>query len=119
MGQRTTWKFAYRGADLIAPTQEKVDYHRERLDWWTKEQDYTVEEVRGKGIVLHEQPMTGGYRAQVLIDPTYQQRLDECAAKVQEHRRELEVYEMYLRAFQLNRDDLLQLDAEDLRYFGL
>ena len=119
MSLRREWKFQYPCSQLQEAAQKKRKYHAERLKWWEIEQKKVMKEVRAKGLDVREQQVTGGKRSEIVIDPTYQRRLDECCSKTEEHRELTNKYQTWERVFELNPTVSVDLDADDIQFFGL
>ena len=117
---RRNWKFNYKGSDLLEPTKKKVEHHAERLAFWREELMKAQTELKEKGIVMREHQMTGSHqRQEAVLDQGLQYRVSECHGKTEEHRKLHEDYERYVRAFELNPESELELDIDDIAYFGL
>jgi hypothetical protein len=72
------------------------------------------------GVEIREEPVTGGTRRAAVIDHSRQRRVDECFAKVREHRKQAEQYEGWAAVLAGQRSiPPLALDMEDVLYFGL
>ena len=85
MSLRKEWKFQYPCSQLQEAARKKKEYHAERLKWWQAEQNKVIADVREKGLEVREQEITRGARGEIVIDATYQRRLNECFSKVKEH----------------------------------
>lgn len=119
MSLRSKLEFDYTGAALGAACEKKRDHHEERLKWWEGELETAREAFKGAAVTFQEYPVTGGVRTQALIDPAKQRRMDECHAKVEEHRVKREEYDRWGRGFRANADAHFALDPDDIAYFGL
>ena len=119
MSLRHEWKFSFTGQDLYSAADEKAVYHETRLEFWTAEFVMAEEKVKSTGVDVREYPVTGGNRLELVIDPTLQARYEECHKKLQMHEMMADEFDRYARAFELNVDALFDLDADDIRYFGL
>ena len=119
MSLRREWKFQYPCSQLQEAAHKKNKYHAERLKWWQAQQNSVMDEVRAKGLEVRERQVTGGKRGEIVIDPTYQRRLDECCSKTEEHQELTVEYTTWERVFELNPSVTVELDAEDIQFFGL
>jgi hypothetical protein len=119
MSLRREWKFQYPCSQLQEVARTKKEHHVERLNWWETQQKGVMKEVRAKGLEVREQEISGGRRGEIVIDPTYQRRLNECCSKIEEHRELTTEYTTWERVFELNPSATVDLDAEDIQYFGL
>lgn len=121
MAGRQEWKFRFTAKEVAEAVHRKVVHHASRLEFWQGEAELAEVKMRSEGIKLTAQPVTGGHRLQALIDPTIGQRMEECRSKIQEHERKREEYAAYLRAAQIavEQGELLTVDVDDIRFFGL
>ena len=51
---RKDWKFQYIAKDLAKAAATKRDHHAACLDWWNKQQESVIAEVREKGLEVSE-----------------------------------------------------------------
>jgi hypothetical protein len=119
MGLRREWRFSYAAGNLAGPAEEKAKYHREREAWWLLQREKAEAELRQHGVEFRDYPVTGGTQVQPVLDPARQARLTECMQKIKHHADLAAEYETYLRAFRRSGDARLELDIDDVRFFGL
>lgn len=119
MSQRSQWRFAYQTEGLATAAKGRVEHHRERERWWRDELSKAEGDLRETGVEFREMPETGHVRLDAVLDPQKQRRVNESRTKVREHGKLAEEYEMYLRAFKLNPGAVLELNADDIQFFGL
>jgi hypothetical protein len=119
MSLRRQWRFGYQAGRLVRPADEKREHHRDRARWWQDELEKAEKDLRQHGVEFREYPVTGGTQVNPVLDPTRQARVQECRQKVKDHESLAEEYALYARAFELNPDVELELDAEDVKFFGL
>ena len=120
MSLRPGWRFEFTTDVLLPAAQKKLAHHRERHETWTARLREAEAELKEKGVSLKEHAVSGGeMRHEAVIDYTYQQRVNECSEKMHKHARSVERYERWERAFQLNPEKSLQLDVDDIEFFGL
>ncbi len=117
--KRNFWPFNYKAGDLVVPAQKKATYHRERQKNWLDSYERVKRELKEKGIDIRFAEVTGGERADIVVDQQIQRRLDECMSKMRAHKRQAEEYEAFTRAFTLNEHQELELTVDDINYFGL
>ncbi|MCH7761990.1 hypothetical protein IIA15_11425 [candidate division TA06 bacterium] len=117
--ERFNWKFEYMAKDLIETTQKKIQYHREREKTWNTDYLKALDDLKELGVDIRTYQVTGGEMADIVVDPQRKEYLQLCFNKKEDHRKEAEAYEMYLRAFELNKEEKLVLGVEDIFYFGL
>jgi len=111
--------FSYAGGVLASACADQVTYHEERLEFWEAEQGQAEARLRESGVEFRVRPVTGGERLDAVVDPQRQARLNECYAKVEQHRRQVEDFQRWQRSFETNSEAAFELDAEDVAYFGL
>jgi len=119
MSLREKLQFDYTGEALAVACEKKRDHHKDRHAYWTAELEAAKEAFRSAGVEIREYPVTGGTRLQGVIDPSVQQRMDECHKKVDEHDRKREEYDRWARGFRANAEAHFALDPDDIAYFGL
>lgn len=123
MTQRSEWTFQYGIEEVKDAAEKQVQHHSDRIEFWEKEKDATLTAIRESGIDIREHEITGGSRAEVVIDPTHQNRLNEAQGKIKSHQDRLSEYEgwaqvLHSRVMQ-NDARVLNLDHTDILYFGL
>jgi hypothetical protein len=123
MMKRLDWQFEYGVEEVMDAARERAAYHRRREDFWTDERQEALTAIQETGVDVREFDVTGGKKAQVVIDPTLSERLNECQAKLATHQDQAEKYEGWTHVLRatVDRGDAvtLKLDHEDVRYFGL
>lgn len=123
MTQRNDWTFEYGIEEVKDAAERKVQHHSGRIEFWEKEKQDVLTAIRESGIDIREHEITGGQRAEVVIDPTHQKRLNECQSKITSHKGTLEDFEgwaqvLHSRVMQSDAR-VLNLDHQDILYFGL
>lgn len=116
---RQNLKFEYTCRILLSFVQSKIDHEEERLVFWGGEYDQAKKLLKEAGAQFREQPITGGTRVEIVIDPLLQRRFDECATKVKEHENKLKQYERWKRVFRSNISETVELDMDDIEFFGM
>lgn len=116
---RQNHRFQYRGDAIAAAAKKEADYHRGRLSFWQEAQNAAIETAKAKGIEVREHDITGGKRAEMVLDPVLQKRMDECATKIDTHRRKCERYDIEAAAYGARAEMAYDLDADDVVYFRL
>ena len=117
--KRSGWEFGYSGGVLAAAARNRAAYHREREQWWQTEQDKAEATLRANGLTVREAQVTGGTRADVVLDPHLQARYQECWNKRLEHRRTAEEYDGWDFVLSQNADARLTLNHDDVLYFRI
>ena len=98
--QRTKWTFHYQAEEVRAGAEAKVEHHESRYDFWTGERAAILGQIKETGLDVRNYEVTGGSRADVVIDPTLQKRLTECESKVREHSNAIEDYSRWVAVFE-------------------
>lgn len=119
MPNRDHWDFMYVSSDVAAAASVKREHHVNRIAFWEREQDDVVEQLRSAGVEVIEHQVTGGARHDVQFDPALTKRLSECRAKLHEHRQRVLTYEAFAKGLAANPNVMLELDVDDIRFFGL
>jgi len=124
--QRTEWKFEYTAAKLAEAAQAKIDWHKERLEWWKTKKDEVFATIRREGLEVDEKislafqnPKSRDWDrgAQVMVRNDLQKDLSECLEKLQAHTRELNEYSGWNQVLNANPENRLSLDIDDWLFF--
>jgi hypothetical protein len=122
--QRDKWTFDLTATDLAKAAEAKHAFHSERFAFWQAAQGKVMADVKEKGMEVSEgvsnmhSNVTRAYSgAQILIDPTYQRKLDECFEKIEEHREKVSQYAGWVQVLAANSSRTYQLNADDYLYF--
>lgn len=121
--QRDKWTFDLPAADLTKAAESKRTHHAERFEFWNSAQEKVMAEVKEKGLEVQEglgggSNVTSRYSgAQIVIDGTYQRKLNECFEKIEEHRRKLSEYSGWVQVLSANASRTYNLNADDYLYF--
>lgn len=79
---RNTWKFHYTIAEVLVGAQEKLEFHKQRVDFWTKKKEETVEKIRSSGLEFNDTVsdiFSNSRRTQtVTVDDRLSEDLREC-----------------------------------------
>lgn len=123
MTQRNDWTFDYGIEEVKDAAEKKVEHHSGRVEFWEKQKQDVLASIRESGIDIREHEITGGKRAEVVIDPTHQKRLSESQDGISRNQAKLEEYEgwaqvLHSRVIQSDAR-VLHLDHQDILYFGL
>ena len=126
--QRDKWVFKLPASQLVTAAQAKVDFHTERLAFWQDASKKTMVEIREKGISV-ETSLAGdnynagsnvtsrGFGPQIVVDETFQRRLNEADGKIKEHIGKLKEYTGWLQVLKANDGRSYQLHSDDYLYF--
>lgn len=120
-GKRDEWEFEYTARDIAKAAVVKLNYHHERLEWWTGRQAEVMEEIRARGIQVHEgQSRTNtnsGYGPSVTVDTQLQRDLAEATEKITEHKQKVAAYDGWVQTLEANAEARLKLKHDDYLYF--
>ena len=114
---RQDWKFQYIAKDLAKAAATKRDHHAARLDWWNKQQESVIAEVREKGFEVSEtlamQYGSTPAGAQIIVKDEYQSKLNECASKIHQHTEMAKEYDGWVQVLEANPSKALELDISN------
>lgn len=118
-GKRREWTFGVAAERIAEAAAERAAYHEGHEAHWAVEQARLEQEVRDKGMTLHEQQVTGGTNFVASVDAALGRQLNEARSKNESHRTAAEEYRRWERALKLKPNATLYLDSDDVAYFGL
>ncbi len=118
-GKRDSWLIEASAKELFVCCGERIAHHIKRRNWWAEQQAEADQTLRAKGIELRAQPVSGGNRTDIVLDPKMAARVQECENKVREHTNHVAKF----RAFQAfmgsqNENDVFKLNVDDVLYFN-
>lgn len=113
---RTNWQTILPVDDVRGYAETAAKYHRLREEWWHTQAEDVKETIGVSGLEVREQPITGGMRHDIVIDPALIQRLNECETKSAGHRNKAEALERF-QAFLSASHGPLTLTAADADFF--
>jgi hypothetical protein len=114
---RNDWRVQVSSAKLAAQSQQRAQYHEQRLTWWKDEEAKAREAIRDSGVEYREQQVTGGERFEAIIDPSLSRRLSECGQKINNHRSGADEYLRWAAFLAAMNGVALTLSREDFHYF--
>jgi hypothetical protein len=126
---RDHWEFEYTAAKLADAAEAQHGYRKGRLVVWQDKKKEVMEKIKETGLTIHEnlaEKMYGTtsnqfnplhHGAQVLVDPTMQQDLNEAEMKIKEHRDASKVYDGWVQVLRANPEARLKLTHEDWLFF--
>lgn len=123
MSNREKWNFNYTVGNVLVGAQKKLDRHKARLDWWDGQKQEVFQKIRDEGVEIDESladVISNSYNR----GPTVQIRNDlikdmqECVAKIREHRAKVDGYLAWVKVL-VDQDDShdLELNHADWLYF--
>jgi hypothetical protein len=119
MSQRDKHEFQFTGKQIGDAAKAEYEYHGNRVIFWKKEQRDAIDKAKALGLEVSEYQVTGGVHAQMVINPTLQARINECANKIQTHQRAADAFQIEAAAYGTQAERVYQLHADDVIYFRL
>lgn len=120
MSRRDDWVFTYEANVLMDSAKQQADYHRERHQFWNREESAAEADLKAKGLTLRDFAVTGGARIEAVVDQSIGNRYYEAKRKREDHEHRLAEYERWMRALAgVTTRTELTLDIEDVAFFGL
>lgn len=117
--KRNEHLFQFTGKQISEAASREAAYHAERLLFWTKEQREAIEKAKAAGLEVSEYPVTGGVHAQMVINPTLQERITQCANKIHRHRQAPDHLQIEADCYGTQGDRSYELHPDDVLYFRL
>lgn len=121
-GLRTDWKVRVPALQVVEAAMERHEHHRNRQEWWLKQQEIAEQDLRANGVEMREQPVTGGNRLQAILDPERSRRVEECRGKVDSHRQRVKEYQAYIHTLNLiikEGEGTVELGVSDVQFFRM
>jgi hypothetical protein len=129
VSKRSTHCFAFMGSAIAKAATAEAEYHEQRLAYWkaeyesavakAKAAESAVAKAKAAGLQVREYDVTGGKRAEMVIDPALQGRIRESTNKVHSHRIAAEHLRVEASSYATQGDRQYELDGEDVVYFRL
>jgi len=120
MSKRKEHTFRFTAGKIAEGAASEAKYHDDKAIWWNGEYEKAAAEAQKKGVEIRHYPVTGGNRAQVVIDGTVQNRLEEAARKRSDHQSKADRYKVEAAAYGSQAADIpYDLDGDDVMYFRL
>lgn len=123
---RENWLFEYAASDLATAAQTKMNYHRERLDFWKAKKNEVMDSIRADGLEIDEKIVLDFHNlkardwingAQIMIRNDLKRDLDECLEKLRHHTEQLADYDSWHQILAANPKKSLEVDNTDWMYF--
>ena len=112
--------------------EQKLAHHRERVKHYEDEFNRAENDLKMNGVsfvpnLASVSEDISSYLPSSSMQPKMDQdkvdKVNECRGKLREHRDAVCGYQMYLNAFRvafvLNMEEIIELRAEDVQYFGI
>lgn len=117
---RHHWEYEYTGSEIIEAVKDKVDYHAERLNFWTKEKLKCEKELKENGVSIEGYDVTGGRRYEAKLDNSLANRYTEAWDKCESHGNMMDKFHSYLRALEHNPPTkVYYLNLDDVEFFDM
>lgn len=117
--KRNEHLFQFDGKQISEAAMAEHDYHTQRFQWWTGEYALAVVKAKAAGVEIREHDVTGGKRAEVVLDPSVSARLSECTNKVASHRAAADRFQIEAAAYGTQPGRSYELQPDDVIYFRL
>jgi histidinol-phosphate/aromatic aminotransferase/cobyric acid decarboxylase-like protein len=87
---RKEWEFEYTAKQLADAAVAKRDHRQSRVEWWEKQKDAVMVEVRESGLEIQESmansyTSNAGHAPQLGVKAELQKKLQECHSRIQKH----------------------------------
>lgn len=117
--ERNDWIFHFKASEIAEAARKKQLYHANRADEWMEERDRLEKEIRGKGISLTEQQMTGHARFHAQVDSSLASKYETAVDKMETHMSRRDEYQKFKRALETSPEQIMELDVDDIKFFDL
>lgn len=117
--KRNEHTFQFTGKQIATAAREEFGYHYDRLMFWNKEHEKAIATAKASGVDIREVGITGGKRVEVILDPSVQNRLNECASKIATHRQAADKYQIEAASYATQESRVFELHPDDIVYFRL
>jgi len=123
---REKWEFEYTAAQLSDATVLKLEFHKERFEWWKDKRTTVMATIRSEGIEINEKialeyrsPKSADWNngSQVMIRNDLRLALQECQDKLAHHTTKIQDYSGWYQMLSANPTALQKLDIEDWLFF--
>lgn len=111
--------FQFSGEQISKAAHAEWGYHAQRLKFWHAEQEDAVAKAKAAGVEVREQPVTGGRRVVMVVDPQIQDRLNLCGNKIDVHRNAADRFQIEADAYGTQPTRAYELHPDDVVYFRL
>lgn len=119
MTKRNEHIFQFSGKQISAAAEAEGAYHTARVAWWKDEQEKALAKAKTAGVEVREYDVTGGKRAEIVLDPSVSARLSECVNKIQSHQRSADQFQIEAAAYGTQPARVYDLHPDDVLYFRL
>ncbi len=119
MAKRNEHLFQFTGKQISDAAGREASYHADRVIFWKREHRLAIENAKEAGLEVSEYPVTGGVHAQMIINPTLQERITVCANKLHKHRKAADELQIEAACYGTQGDRTYELHPDDVIYFRL
>lgn len=117
--KRHGWTVKVPAFALVTACDERLAYHKGRIEFWSKELARASETLKTEGIKIRTYEVSGGNRSEAVLDPTLSGRVSECEAALKSNKDSVNRFTAYRSLFTIAKDEMLDLAADDVLYFNL
>ena len=117
--KRNEHLFQFTGKQISEAARGEAEYHDQRIEFWIKEQRAAIDKAKEMGLEVTEYPVTGGVHAQMIINPTLQERITVCANKLQRHRKAADDLHIEAACYGTQAERSFELHPDDVIHFRL
>jgi|HubBroStandDraft_4_1064222.scaffolds.fasta_scaffold99963_2 hypothetical protein len=132
MSKRNEWKFMRKAQDILSGADSKLAHHKSRLEFWVSMKAETLTKIKEDGLEISDSLAAGVWGAgvqqlsnaanrgaQVLVRAEYQNDLNECHAKINEHQHKIQSYSSWVQFLSGPTPVEVEMDIDDhLFFFG-
>lgn len=122
--KRDEWKFPHTADVLADAAQKKATHHAERLRWWEGKKTESMDAIRAEGLEIDESLVEESMKLSnynraptVSIRNDLMRDLNECVAKIKEHRDKEKAYSGWQKVLASQGKATLDLEHDDWLYF--
>jgi hypothetical protein len=120
MSKRSEHTFQFTAGEIAAAAMREAEFHAKRQAWWNAEYQKAATEAKEKGVEVRAYAVSGGERAEMVIDPALQTRINECYGKRLQHQTAADQFRMEAAAYgsQLTTK-VYDVDTDDVQHWRL
>lgn len=119
MSKRNEHLFQFSGKDISEAATSEAKYHSERATHWNEVYEQAAIEAKTAGVTIKEYDVTGGKRADVIIDTSVGNRLSESVNKRTRHQEQANSFKIESAAYGTQLGRMYELDSSDVIHFRL
>ena len=119
MSLRDKHSFQFLGKVIADAANEEFKYHTERAAFWNEEYVKAIAEAKSAGITINEYAVTGGMRADIIIDPSVGGRVNESMGKRQTHQDKADKFRIEAASYGTQPERMYEIDGADVVHWRL